>query len=219
MAGGARAKSFQDIPAPPYVKGIFFIRIMEGGGGQIPAKKILNFWGLKLSQFLAVTQYSFTWFDDNNNQRGHSLERLYTFLCRIYDLCMYARFVRLFSLARYDIPFWSLRAQQNLVLCAKQPKSTGIQNTSVHKKTLASRGLEELFSSCAVVSVFCSGGKQVLGFHTTYVLRVLYHTVVVLCQFFWFWREIVFGVTYYSVPQLFIIFCRNSGLRAVLIFR
>ncbi len=25
--------------------------------------------------------------------------------------------------------------------------------------TLAARGLEELFSSCAVVSVFCSGGK------------------------------------------------------------
>jgi hypothetical protein len=23
-----------------------------------------------------------------------------------------------------------------------------------------------------------------------------YHTVVVLCWFFWFWREIVFGVTY-----------------------
>ena len=23
-----------------------------------------------------------------------------------------------------------------------------------------------------------------------------YHTVVVLCLFFWFWREIVFGVTY-----------------------
>jgi hypothetical protein len=26
-------------------------------------------------------------------------------------------------------------------------------------QTLATRGLEELFSSCAVVSVFCSGGK------------------------------------------------------------
>jgi hypothetical protein len=23
-----------------------------------------------------------------------------------------------------------------------------------------------------------------------------YHTVVVLCSFFWFWREIVFGVMY-----------------------
>ena len=44
---------------------------------------------------------------------------------------MYARSVRLFFLARYDIPFWLLRAQQNLVLCANPPKSTGVQNTSV----------------------------------------------------------------------------------------
>jgi hypothetical protein len=51
----------------------------------------------------------------------------------IQCLPVYARFVRLFFLARYDIPFWSLRAQQNLVLCAKQPKSTGVQNTSVDK--------------------------------------------------------------------------------------
>ncbi len=35
-----------------------------------------------------------------------------------------------------------------------------------------------------------------LVLHTTYVLRVSYHTVVVLCKFFWFWQEIVFGVTY-----------------------
>ncbi len=57
------------------------------------------------------------------------------------------------------------------------------------------RGLEELFSSCAVVSVFGSGGKSVL----VYILKYLeYHTVVVLCQFFWFWREIVFG-TYVTI--------------------
>ncbi len=30
--------------------------------------------------------------------------------------------------------------------------------------------------------------------HTTMYLE--YHTVVVLCWFFWFWWEIVFGVTY-----------------------
>ncbi len=30
--------------------------------------------------------------------------------------------------------------------------------------------------------------------HTTMYLE--YHTVVVLCLFFWFWREIVFGITY-----------------------
>ncbi len=56
-------------------------------------------------------------------------------------------------------------------------------------------GWRIFFSSCAVVSVFCSGGKHVLVLYTTYVLRVSYHTVVVLCQFFWFWREIVFGFT------------------------
>ncbi len=41
-------------------------------------------------------------------------------------------------------------------------------------------GWRNLFSSCAVVSVFCSGGKQVLVLHTTYVLRVPYSCGVVL---------------------------------------
>ncbi len=46
------------------------------------------------------------------------------------------------------------------------------------------------FSSCAVLSFFGSGGKQVL----VYILMYLkYHTVVVLCHFFWFWWGIVFG--------------------------
>jgi hypothetical protein len=60
--------------------------------------------------------------------------------------------------------------------------------------TLPARGLEELFSSCAVVSVFGSDGKKVLVLHTTYVLRVQYSCGVVLV--FWFWLEIVIGVTY-----------------------
>ncbi len=61
--------------------------------------------------------------------------------------------------------------------------------------TLAARGLEELFCSCAVVSVFGSGGKYVLVLHTTsYELRVQYSCGVV--SVLWFWREIVFGVTY-----------------------
>ncbi len=51
-------------------------------------------------------------------------------------------------------------------------------------------GWRNFFSSCAVLSVFGSGEKQVL----VYILMYLeYHRVVVLCQFFWFWREIVFG--------------------------
>ncbi len=54
-------------------------------------------------------------------------------------------------------------------------------------------GWRNFFSSCAVVSVFGSGGKMVLDLHT-YVLRVQFSCGVVLV--FWFWREIVFGVTY-----------------------
>jgi hypothetical protein len=62
--------------------------------------------------------------------------------------------------------------------------------------TLAACGLEELFSSCAVVSVFGSGGKYRFWFYLlcTYVLRVQYSCGVVLV--FWFWKEIFFGVTY-----------------------
>jgi hypothetical protein len=45
--------------------------------------------------------------------------------------------------------------------------------------TLTVRGLEELFSSCGFVSVFGSGGKQVLVLHT-YELRAQYSCGVVL---------------------------------------
>ncbi len=48
--------------------------------------------------------------------------------------------------------------------------------------------------SCAVVSVFGSGGKSVLVLHTTYVLRVQYNCGVLLV--FWSWREIVIDFTY-----------------------
>ncbi len=41
-------------------------------------------------------------------------------------------------------------------------------------------GWRNLFSSCAVVSVFCSGRKQVLVLHSTYVLRLPYSCGVVL---------------------------------------
>ncbi len=50
-------------------------------------------------------------------------------------------------------------------------------------------------TGCAVVSVFGSGENRFwLYVHTTMYLE--YHTVVLLCYFFWFWREIFFGVTY-----------------------
>ncbi len=44
--------------------------------------------------------------------------------------------------------------------------------------------------SCGVMSVFL-----VLVENSFWYVRS-YHTVVVLCYFFWFWWEIVFGVTY-----------------------
>ncbi len=50
-----------------------------------------------------------------------------------------------------------------------------------YQKCLLCVGWRNLFSSCAVVPVFCSGGKQVLVVHTTKYLE--FHTVVVLCQF------------------------------------
>ncbi len=57
-------------------------------------------------------------------------------------------------------------------------------------------GWRNCFSSCAVVSVFGSGGKYRFWFYLlcTYVLRVQYSCGVVLV--FWVWREIVLGVTY-----------------------
>jgi hypothetical protein len=65
--------------------------------------------------------------------------------------------------------------------------------TDGEMNTLSACGLEDLFSSCAVVSVIGSGRKYVLVLHT-YVLNVQYSCGVVLV--FWFWREIVFAVTY-----------------------
>ncbi len=65
--------------------------------------------------------------------------------------------------------------------------------TDGETNTLAALGLEELVSSCVVLSVFGSSGKQVLVLHT-YILRVQYSCGIVLV--FWFWQEIVFCVTY-----------------------
>jgi hypothetical protein len=50
-----------------------------------------------------------------------------------------------------------------------------------------------IFGSWCVVSVFGSGGQEVFVLHT-YVPRVQYSCGVVLV--FWFWQEIVIGVTY-----------------------
>ncbi len=40
------------------------------------------------------------------------------------------------------------------------------------------------------------------------VMYLEYHTVVVLCQLFWFWQEIVFGVTYVLVYNIVVRLCQ-----------
>jgi hypothetical protein len=69
-------------------------------------------------------------------------------------------------------------------------------------------GWRNFFSSCAVVSVFGSGGKWVLVLNT-YVLRVQYSCGIVLV--FWFWRDIVFGVTTYLVYNTVVRLCQFIG--------
>ncbi len=81
-------------------------------------------------------------------------------------------------------------------------------------------GWRKLFSSCAIVSIFCSGRNQVLVVHTT--MHLEYQTVVVFCQLFWFWREIVFGVTYVLSVQYSCVvvafFCCGGNVNFVQIF-
>ncbi len=62
--------------------------------------------------------------------------------------------------------------------------------------------------SCGVVSVFV----LLVGNSFWYVRT--YHTVVLLCFFFWFWREIVFGVTYVHSVQYScaVVFLKNDYL-------
>jgi hypothetical protein len=76
--------------------------------------------------------------------------------------------------------------------------------TDGETNTLAACGLEELFSSCAVVSVYCFLARKVLG--VTYLPYQLWCCVIFMVaagnsfglhrSVFWFWREIVLGVTY-----------------------
>ncbi len=76
----------------------------------------------------------------------------------------------------------------------KCTKNEFLMESQIH---LLRVGWRNLFSSCAVVSVFCSGGKLVLVLHTPYVLRVPYSCGVVLV--FIIWWEIVFGTYVLSV--------------------
>jgi hypothetical protein len=66
--------------------------------------------------------------------------------------------------------------------------------TDGETNTLAARGLEELFSSCAVVSVlwFLAGNS-----FRCYLLTYLQSTIQLWhCVSFWFWQEKAFSVTY-----------------------
>ena len=112
--------------------------------------------------------------------------------------------------------------------------------------TLPARGLEELFSSCAVVSVFGTGRKQVLvftylctqstiqlwccvsilvlagnSFWCSYILSVQYSCAVV--SVFWLWREIGFGfyILMYLEYNTVVVPCQffGSGGKQFLVLR
>jgi hypothetical protein len=82
-------------------------------------------------------------------------------------------------------------------------QTDGIKDREMN--TLAACGLEEHFSSCAVVSVFWLWREIVLGI--TYLPYQLWCCVIFLVatghsfglhrSVFWLWRKIVLGVTYY----------------------
>ncbi len=88
--------------------------------------------------------------------------------------------------------------------------------TDEETNTLAAHGLEELFFQlCCCVSFLVSGGKKVLVL-LTYLSRVQYSYGIVLV--FWFWWEIVFGVTYVLIVQyscvvvsVFLVVAENSS--------
>ena len=90
------------------------------------------------------------------------------------------------------------------VRCLFTPESgLGLHSLRVGWRNLPTLrvGWRNFFSSYSVVSVFGSGGKQVLVLHTTYVLRVSYHIVVVLCQFFGF------GGKQFLVLRTYLVIC------------
>ncbi len=74
-------------------------------------------------------------------------------------------------------------SSNTLLLCPSlSPYRQTDRQTDGQMHTVAACGLEEPFSSCAVVSVYWFWREIVVG--VTYVLTVQYSTVVALCQFF-----------------------------------
>ena len=112
------------------------------------------------------------------------------FLCTQFVLC--TQFIFVYIVFFVYIVVYTKKQQCRLFDNNPRP------NILVKNKHSLRVGWRNFFSSCAVMSVFGSGGKQFL----VYILMYLKcHTVVVLCQFFWFWWEIVFG-TYVLTIQL-----------------
>jgi hypothetical protein len=64
-----------------------------------------------------------------------------------------------------------------LAACAR------VHGTIRSLETLAAHGLEELFSSCAVVSIFVLAGNR-FWFYILLMYSLEYNAVVVLCSFF-----------------------------------
>jgi hypothetical protein len=80
--------------------------------------------------------------DGQKNPRGHPDFNSYVKILRVF-IFRTGRQIFLIHTLLLHIPLLALTHRQNYR----------------EKNTLAARGLEELFSSCAVVSVFGSGGK------------------------------------------------------------
>jgi hypothetical protein len=108
----------------------------------------------------------------------------------------------------------SMHAERKINVCSHKHSFTPYPSLSTYRQTdritdrgrntLALRGLEELFSSCDVVSVFWLWQEIVLG--VTYLpyqlCRCVFFVVVAGNSFglhrsvFWMWWEIVLGVTH-----------------------
>ncbi len=93
-----------------------------------------------------------------------------------------------------NIPDRGFRFLRNTLLLFSLSPYSQTESQTESQIHLLRVGWRSLFSSCAVVSVYVLAGNRFWFYILLMYLE--YHTVVVLCNFFWFWREIVFGVNY-----------------------
>jgi hypothetical protein len=106
----------------------------------------------------------------------------------------------------------STHAERNITVCSHKHSITPYPSLSPYSQTdsmtdrgmntIAARGLEELFSSCAVVSdILILAGNRFWW----YLLRYIeYNTVVVLCQFFGSGRKYFLVLHTYLVYNTFV---------------